>query len=122
MGYANHLKPTSSLVEEGIKRFVTKCLCKEIFLPKLQGVPKFHMVSMRFQPPSVDVKFYPGPRARAIYNSAYETGHQNMRPTTMGLGQCSRLKPPYEFHFEGLSNFSASIEGLVRIQDVNPRI
>ena len=36
--------------------------------------------------------------------------------------QCSRLKPSYEFHFEGLSNFSLSVEGLVQIQDVNPRI
>ena len=36
--------------------------------------------------------------------------------------QCSRLKPSYEFHFEGLSNFSISVEGLVQIQDVKPRI
>ena len=36
--------------------------------------------------------------------------------------QCSRLKPSYEFHFEGLSNFNSSIKGLVRIQDVNLRI
>ena len=36
--------------------------------------------------------------------------------------QCSRLKPSYEFHFEGLSNFSSSIEGLVQIQDVDLRI
>ena len=36
--------------------------------------------------------------------------------------QRSRLKPSYEFHFEGLSNFSLSIEELVQIQDVNPRI
>jgi hypothetical protein len=36
--------------------------------------------------------------------------------------QCSRLKPSYEFHFEGLSNFKSSVEGLVQIQDVNPRI
>ena len=38
------------------------------------------------------------------------------------FGQCSRLKPSYEFHFEGLSNFSTSIEELVQVQDVNPRI
>ena len=38
------------------------------------------------------------------------------------LGQCWRLKPSYEFHFEGLSNFSPSVEGLVQIWDVNPRI
>ena len=40
----------------------------------------------------------------------------------MAYNHCSRLKPSYEFHFEGLSNFNASIEGLVQIQDVNPRI
>ena len=34
--------------------------------------------------------------------------------------QCSRLKPSYEFHFEGVSNFNASVEGLVQMQDVNP--
>ena len=28
---------------------------------------------------------------------------------------------PYEFRFEGLSNFSTSVEGLVQI-DINPRI
>jgi hypothetical protein len=32
------------------------------------------------------------------------------------------VKPSYELHFEGLSNFSCSVEGLVQIQDVNPRI
>jgi hypothetical protein len=36
--------------------------------------------------------------------------------------KCSRLKSSYEFYFEGLSNFSPSIEGPVQIQDVNPRI
>ena len=36
--------------------------------------------------------------------------------------QCSRLKPSYEFHFEGLSYFSLSVEELVQIQDFNPRI
>ena len=36
--------------------------------------------------------------------------------------QCSRLKPSYEFHFEGLSNFSFSVEELVQMQDVNPSI
>ena len=36
--------------------------------------------------------------------------------------RCSRLKPSYEFHSEGLSNFSPSVERLVQIQDVNPRI
>jgi hypothetical protein len=35
--------------------------------------------------------------------------------------QCSRLKPSYEFHFEGLSTFRPSVEGLVQIQDVNSR-
>ena len=39
-----------------------------------------------------------------------------------GCHQCSRLKPSYEFHFEGLSNFSLSVKGLAQIQDVNPRI
>ena len=39
-----------------------------------------------------------------------------------GSQRCSRLNPSYEFHFEGLSNFSLSVEGLVQIQDVNPRI
>ena len=36
--------------------------------------------------------------------------------------QCSKLKPSYEFHFEGLSNFNPSTEGFVQIQDVNPKI
>ena len=35
--------------------------------------------------------------------------------------QCSRLKPSYEFHFEGLSNIGATVEGLVQIQNVDPR-
>ena len=35
--------------------------------------------------------------------------------------QCSKLKPSYEFHVEGLSNFNSSIEGLAQIQDVSPR-
>ena len=35
--------------------------------------------------------------------------------------KCSRLKPSYEFHFEELSNFSLSVEGLVQFQDINPR-
>ena len=39
-----------------------------------------------------------------------------------GLGHCSRLKPSYEFHFEGLSNFSSSTKRLVQIQDFNLRI
>ena len=34
----------------------------------------------------------------------------------------SRLKPSYEFHFEGLSNYSSSVEGLVQIQDASARI
>ena len=34
---------------------------------------------------------------------------------TLLEGQCSRLKPSYGFHFEGLSNFSPSVEGLVQI-------
>ena len=29
-----------------------------------------------------------------------------------GAQQCSRLKPSYEFHLEGLSNFNHSTEGL----------
>ena len=41
---------------------------------------------------------------------------------THSQGQRSRLKPSYEFRFEGLSNFSSFVEGLVQIQDVNPRI
>ena len=39
-----------------------------------------------------------------------------------GRSQWSRLKPSHEFHFEWLSNFSPSVEGLVLIQDVDPRI
>ena len=39
----------------------------------------------------------------------------------MFSGQCSRLKPSYEFHFEGLSNLSALVEGLVQIQDVKSK-
>ena len=31
------------------------------------------------------------------------------------MEQCSSLKPSYEFHFEGLLNFSFSVEGLVQI-------
>ena len=42
--------------------------------------------------------------------------------TTVGSYQWSRLKPSNEFHFEGLSNFSLSVEGLVQIQYINPRI
>lgn len=45
--------------------------------------------------------------------------HRIMRPSLM---QCSRLRPSYEFHFERLSKFSPSVDGLVHIQDVNPRI
>ena len=36
--------------------------------------------------------------------------------------QCSKLKPSYEFQFEGLSNFNPLVEGLVQIQDINLRI
>ena len=36
--------------------------------------------------------------------------------------KCSRSKPSYEFHFEGFSNFSSLVEGLVQIQDNNPRM
>ena len=36
--------------------------------------------------------------------------------------QCSRSKPLYELHFEGLLNFSLWVEGLVPNQDFNPRI
>jgi hypothetical protein len=32
------------------------------------------------------------------------------------------LKLSYEFHFEGFSNSSSSVEGLIQIQDVDPRI
>ena len=39
-----------------------------------------------------------------------------------GPGQCSRLKPSYQIHLEGLSNFSPSVVELVQIQDVNPKI
>ena len=46
---------------------------------------------------------------------------QSKSPATL-LVQWSRLKPSYEFHFEGRSNFSPSVERLVRIQDINPRI
>ena len=38
-------------------------------------------------------------------------------PSHAGVGNWwSRLKPSYEFHFEGLSNSSLSIEGLVQIK------
>ena len=36
--------------------------------------------------------------------------------------KCLSPRISYEFHFEGLSNFSASVEGPVQIQDVDPRI
>jgi hypothetical protein len=36
-----------------------------------------------------------------------------------GLPQCSKLNLSYEFHFEGLSNFSCLVEGLIQIQNVN---
>ena len=42
--------------------------------------------------------------------------------TTVPLVQCSRWKLSYEFHFEGLSNFSSSVEGRAQIQDVNLKI
>jgi hypothetical protein len=44
---------------------------------------------------------------------------KNARPKVDN--QHSRLKPSHEFHFEGLSNFSSSVEGLVQIQDVDPK-
>ena len=47
-----------------------------------------------------------------IYCGPMNTTHQ----------QCSRLKPSHEFHFEGLSNFNSSIQGLAQIQDVNTKI
>ena len=42
------------------------------------------------------------------------------RPTLCNM-QCSKLRPSYEFHFEGLSNFNPSIEGSVQLQGLNPR-
>jgi hypothetical protein len=33
-----------------------------------------------------------------------------------------KIEPLMSFRFEGLSNFSASVEGLVQIEDVNSRI
>jgi hypothetical protein len=39
--------------------------------------------------------------------------------TNDARNQCSRLKPWYEFHFEGLSNFILKVEGMVQIQYVN---
>jgi hypothetical protein len=59
------------------------------------------------------------------------TGSQAQIPWEKALGaswflackQCSRVKPSYKFHFEGLSNFSPLlVEELVSIRDVNPRI
>ncbi len=47
---------------------------------------------------------------------------KNKDPQTSAYEQCSRLMPSNDFHFEGLSNFSPSVERLVQIQDVNPRI
>jgi hypothetical protein len=35
---------------------------------------------------------------------------------------CPRLKLSHELYFEGLSNFSPSVERLVQIRDDNPRI
>ena len=35
----------------------------------------------------------------------------NTRPLASAFMQCSKLKPSYEFHFEGLWNFSIAIEG-----------
>ena len=46
----------------------------------------------------------------------------NLFPGGPEQNQCSRLKPSYESHFEGLSNFSPSVKGLVQNQDINPRI
>jgi hypothetical protein len=52
-----------------------------------------------------------------------EDGRGVFRRLERGLGhQCSILKPSYEFHFEGLSNFSPSLASLVQIQDINPRV
>ena len=36
--------------------------------------------------------------------------------------QWSRSMPSYEFHFEGLSNFSTSVECLVQIQEYENEI
>ena len=40
----------------------------------------------------------------------------HMWPSLLATIQSSRLKPSYEFHFEGLSNFSLSVE-----ESINPR-
>jgi hypothetical protein len=50
------------------------------------------------------------------------TSHTPITPFPSDSNQGSRLKPSYEFQFEGLSNFKPSVEGLVQIQNVNPRI
>ena len=47
---------------------------------------------------------------KEMKNRALSFGLRSMR--------CSRWEPSHEFHFEGLSNFSRSVEGLVQF---NPR-
>ena len=58
-----------------------------------------------------------------LANTRISTGYDAQKSLrSVCIGQWSRLKPSLEFHFEGLSNFSSSVEGLVKIQDINPRI
>jgi hypothetical protein len=54
-------------------------------------------------------------RSRVLVMS-WELGNTPGEPDPSPL-QCSRLKPSYEFHFEGLSDFSSSVEELVQIQE-----
>ena len=44
--------------------------------------------------------------------------------TGPGIGRPTNdhWKPSYGFYFVGLSNFTSSVEGLVQIRDVDPRI
>jgi hypothetical protein len=46
---------------------------------------------------------------------AYIVGRDPCDSKSSRLHQCSRLKPSYEFHFEGLSNVSPVVERLVQI-------
>jgi hypothetical protein len=44
--------------------------------------------------------------------------NENPKVTFVYSHQCSRLKFSYEFHFEGLLNFSVSVEGLFQIPNL----
>ena len=46
----------------------------------------------------------------------------SLAPSPLATHTVFQIKSSYEFHFEGLWNFRASVEGLIQIQDINLRI